>query len=75
MTGDVTKVWPGPKADAWWASLPLALREALQTAITDSALRARLSDASWLAGQGLPRWRDGAELIARVLHSTAGAAS
>ena len=30
MTGDVTKVWPGPKADAWWASLPLPLREALQ---------------------------------------------
>ncbi len=30
MNGDVTNVWPGPKADAWWASLPLALREALQ---------------------------------------------
>ena len=51
----------------------LALREALQTAIADAALRARLSDASWLAGQGLPRWSDGAALIARVLHSIAGA--
>ena len=50
-----------------------ALREALQTAIVDPALRARLSDASWLAGQGLPRWGDGAALIARVLHSIAGA--
>ena len=51
----------------------LALRAALQTAITDPALRARLSDASWLAGQGLPRWGDGAALIARILHSIAGA--
>ncbi len=51
----------------------LALRAALQTAIADAAMRARLSDASWLAGQGLPRWGDGAALIARVLHSTAGA--
>ena len=52
----------------------LALRAALQTAITDPALRARLSEASWLAGQRLPRWSDGAALIARVLHSIAGAA-
>lgn len=51
----------------------LALREALQSAIADAALRARLSDASWLAGQGLPRWGDGAALIAHVLHSIAGA--
>ncbi len=52
-----------------------ALRAALQAAITDPALRARLAEASWLAGQGLPRWRDGAALIAQVLHSIAGAAS
>jgi glycosyltransferase involved in cell wall biosynthesis len=52
-----------------------ALREALASAIADASLRARLSDASWLAGQGLPRWRDGAALIAQVLHSIAGAAS
>ena len=56
-----------PRAD------PAALREALQSAIADAALRARLSDASWLAGQGLPRWSDGAALIAHVLHSIAGA--
>ncbi len=51
-----------------------ALREALRRAIADAALRARLADASWAAGQGLPRWRDAAQVIAHVLHSIAGAA-
>ncbi len=51
-----------------------ALCEALRLAIADATLRARLADASWLAGQGLPRWRDAAQIIAQVLHSIAGAA-
>jgi glycosyltransferase involved in cell wall biosynthesis len=52
-----------------------ALREALGAAIADASLRARLAEASWLAGQGLPRWREAAMVIAKVLHSIAGAAS
>ncbi len=52
----------------------LALRAALRLAIADGDLRARLSEASWVAGQGLPRWADGAKRIAQVLTSVAGAA-
>lgn len=43
------------------------LRDALQRAIDDHALRARLAEASWIAGQALPRWQDTARIIADVL--------
>ena len=45
----------------------LPLREALQNAIGDQALRARLAEASWTAGQALPRWQDTTRIIADVL--------
>jgi glycosyltransferase involved in cell wall biosynthesis len=48
-----------------------ALGEALRLLILDEALRKRLSDASWLAGQSLPSWRDTAEAIARVVKDVA----
>ena len=41
--------------------------EALSRIIGDHALRARLADASWAAGQGLQRWSRTAEIIAAVL--------
>ncbi len=43
------------------------LRDALQRAIEDGALRASLAEASWQAGQALPRWQDTARIIATVL--------
>ncbi len=52
-----------------------ALRAALRAAIAEADLRARLAQASWAAGQGLPRWPDGARRIAQVLQSVAGAAA
>ncbi len=44
-----------------------ALSGALRQAITDEALRRRLSDASWAAGQRLPRWSDTAARVAEAL--------
>ncbi len=44
-----------------------ALQRALRRAIDDAALRARLADAAWAAGQMLPRWTDAAATIARVI--------
>jgi glycosyltransferase involved in cell wall biosynthesis len=41
-----------------------ALREALCRALVDPGLRARLAEASFAAGQNLPRWRDTARIIA-----------
>jgi glycosyltransferase involved in cell wall biosynthesis len=43
-----------------------ALAAALRRAIGDSGLRAGLADASWRAGQALPRWEDTAKIVARV---------
>lgn len=43
------------------------LRDALQRAIEDDGLRAHLAEASWAAGQALPRWHDTARIIADVL--------
>jgi hypothetical protein len=38
----------------------------------DPALRDRLADASWSAGQALPRWEDTARQIASVIKGLAG---
>jgi glycosyltransferase involved in cell wall biosynthesis len=48
-----------------------ALRDALARMIADTALRRRCADASWAAGQVLPRWRDTAATIAAVLRGVA----
>lgn len=48
-----------------------ALRTALLTLFEDAALRRRLADGSWAAGQALPRWEDTARTIARVLEEVA----
>jgi glycosyltransferase involved in cell wall biosynthesis len=44
-----------------------ALRKALSHAITEPDLRQRLSDASWAAGQRLPRWDDTSRIIATAI--------
>jgi glycosyltransferase involved in cell wall biosynthesis len=48
------------------AALTAALRRVLQ----DGALRLRLADASWAAGQALPSWHDTAGIIAAVITET-----
>ena len=48
-----------------------ALATALGRAISDDALRSRLADASWSAGQKLPRWSDTARIIADVIKEVA----
>jgi glycosyltransferase involved in cell wall biosynthesis len=48
-----------------------ALRDALRDMIADPALRRRCADASWAAGQELPRWTDTARKVAAVLHEPA----
>jgi glycosyltransferase involved in cell wall biosynthesis len=52
------KVHPGDVA---------ALHQALRSVIADAPLRQSLADASWAAGQRLPRWRDTAARVAGVL--------
>jgi glycosyltransferase involved in cell wall biosynthesis len=47
------------------------LRGALRRVISDSALRRRLGEASWRAGQRLPGWDDTARLIAGVIKDVA----
>lgn len=44
-----------------------ALSGALAALMDDAALRARLSDAAWTAGQTLPRWSETVARVARVL--------
>lgn len=44
-----------------------AFGAALRRVIGNNALRARMSDASWAAGQSLPRWEDTARIIAGVI--------
>lgn len=48
-----------------------ALREALRRMIADSVLRQAYAEGSWTAGQALPRWRDTAARVARVLREAA----
>jgi glycosyltransferase involved in cell wall biosynthesis len=48
-----------------------ALRKALSRAITEPDLRQRLSDASWAAGQRLPRWDETSRIIANCIRATA----
>ena len=52
------KVSPGDAA---------AFGEGVARLIADPALRRRMSDASWAAGQNLPTWDDTARIIAAVL--------
>jgi glycosyltransferase involved in cell wall biosynthesis len=47
------------------------LRDALARMIADPELRRRCADASWAAGQSLPRWRDTASTIASVFRGAA----
>ena len=48
------------------------LRDALQRAMGDAALRQALAEASWQSGQSLPRWQDTAQIIATVLQGARG---
>jgi glycosyltransferase involved in cell wall biosynthesis len=48
-----------------------ALSAALAKAIGDDALRARLGDVAWTAGQTLPRWTDTTRIIADVIKDVA----
>ncbi|MBK9083255.1 MAG: glycosyltransferase family 4 protein [Rhizobiales bacterium] len=49
-----------------------ALAGALRKAIMDAGLRARLAEASWRAGQNLPRWRDTAARVAEAIRAAEG---
>ena len=46
---------------------PGALRKALRRVITEPQLRSTLADASWAAGQNLPRWADTCRIIATAI--------
>ncbi|WP_159730697.1 glycosyltransferase family 4 protein [Methylosinus sp. Ce-a6] len=48
-----------------------ALRGALREIIADRALRARLAEAAWRAGQALPDWEETARIIASVAEALA----
>lgn len=48
-----------------------ALAEAIGRMLTDPAFRATCAAGSWQAGQALPRWRDTAQTILRILEGIA----
>jgi glycosyltransferase involved in cell wall biosynthesis len=48
-----------------------ALARALKRALQSASLRKRLSDASWAAGQRLPRWEDTARIVAGAIRDVA----
>ena len=48
-----------------------ALSVALQRVLDDAALRRRMSDAAWTAGQNLPRWEDTARIVAGAIRNVA----
>lgn len=48
-----------------------ALAAAIRRVLADRELRARMADASWAAGQSLPRWQDTARTIAGVIKGVA----
>lgn len=48
-----------------------ALGDAIGRVLDDAALRCRMSDAAWAAGQKLPRWEDTARIIADVIRNQA----
>jgi glycosyltransferase involved in cell wall biosynthesis len=48
-----------------------ALSVAMERVLSDAALRLRMSDAAWAAGQKLPRWEDTARIVAGVIKDLA----
>jgi glycosyltransferase involved in cell wall biosynthesis len=48
-----------------------ALSRAIQRVLDDTGLRRRMADASWAAGQKLPRWEDTARIVAGVVREVA----
>lgn len=50
---------------------PLALSDAIARVLDDAALRRRMSEAAWAAGQALGRWEDTARLVAGAIRSIA----
>jgi glycosyltransferase involved in cell wall biosynthesis len=56
------KVAPGDEAE---------LAAAIRRVLTDTDLRAHMADASWAAGQKLPRWEDTARIIAGIIKGIA----
>ena len=46
---------------------PRALQQALRRLVDDASLRKEIGEASWSAGEGLPRWSDTATKIAAVI--------
>lgn len=48
-----------------------ALSQAIGRVLEDTALRRRLADAAWAAGQKLPRWQDTARIVAGVIKDIA----
>jgi glycosyltransferase involved in cell wall biosynthesis len=49
-----------------------SLAKGLRRVIFDAGLRAQMAEASWLAGQALPRWPDQAERFASILEQAHG---
>jgi glycosyltransferase involved in cell wall biosynthesis len=48
-----------------------ALSLAVQRIVHDTALRRRMAEASWAAGQRLPRWEETARIVAGLVKEVA----